>query len=61
MEVADQGRRAARVAHALLDLGHGRCRLRQIDGDAHELRSRFGQLDALSCRGHRVGGVGHRH
>ena len=47
VEVADERRRAAGVEHALLDLGHGRRRLGQVDGDAHHLRAGLGQLDAL--------------
>ena len=61
VEVADERRGAAGVEHPLLDFGHRRRRLRQVDGDAHHLRSGLSQLDALLRRRRRVGGVGHRH
>ena len=49
------------VEHALLDLGNRGRRLGQVHGDAHHLRSGFGQLDALLRRRSRIGRVGHRH
>ena len=61
VEVADERRVASGVDHPLLDLGHRRGRLRQVDGDAHHFRSGFGQLDTLNGRRARVGGVRHRH
>ena len=51
----------ARVEHPLLDFGHGRGRFRHVHGDAHHLRARFGQLDALLRRGRGIRGVGHGH
>ena len=61
VKVADERGVAAGIEHALLDLGHGSSRFRQVHRDAHELGSRFGQLDALLCRGLGISGVGHRH
>ena len=61
VEVADERRGAAGVEHALLDLGDGRRRLGEVDGDAHQLGARLGQLDALPCRGGRIRRVGHGH
>jgi hypothetical protein len=61
VEVADQRRGDARVAHALLDLGDGGRSFRHVDRDADHLRSGLGELDALTRRRRRVGRVGHRH
>ena len=62
VEVADERRGAAGVEHPLLDLGDGRGGFGQVDGDAHHLRSRLGQLDALPRGAGGVGrvGAGHR-
>ena len=51
----------AGVEHALLDLGHRRRGLGQVDGDAHHLGAGLGQLDALLRRRLRIRGVRHRH
>ena len=61
VEVADERRGAAGVEHALLDFRHRRRRLGNVDRDAHHLRSRFGELDALRRRRARVRRIGHRH
>ena len=61
VEVADERRRAAGVEHPLLDLGDRGRRFRQVDRDAHHLRSGLGQLDALLRRRRGVGRIGHRH
>ena len=61
VEVADQRGSAAGVEHPLLDFGDGGGRFRQVHRDAHHLRSRFGQLDALLRGRRRIGGVRHRH
>ena len=61
VKVADQRRGHAGVEHPLLDLGHGRRRFRQVDGDPHHLGARLGQLDALPRRSGRVRRVRHRH
>ena len=61
VEIADEGRRAARIEHALLDVGHGGRCFGYVDGDADELRPGFGQLDALARGRRRVSGIGHRH
>ena len=62
VEVADERRGDARVEHALLDGGHRGRRLGQVDRDAHELRARLRELDALPRGRVDVGrvGVGHR-
>ncbi len=61
VEIADQRRRATGVEHALLDLGHSRRRLGDVDGDPHHLRAGFRELDALCRRRARVRRIGHRH
>ena len=61
VEVADERRGAAGVEHPLLDLGDRGRRFRQVHRDAHQLRSSFGQLDALLRRRRRVGRIRHRH
>ena len=61
VEIADERRRAAGVEHALLDLGNGGRRLRKIDGDAHHLRPRLRELDALARGRLRIRRIGHRH
>ena len=61
VKVADQRRRAAGVEHAALDLGHRRRGFGQVDGDAHHLRARLPQLDALLRRRRRIRRVGHGH
>ena len=61
VEVADERRRAARVEHALLDFGDRGCGLGQVDGDAHHLRPRLRQLDALCGRRLRIRRIRHRH
>jgi hypothetical protein len=61
MKVADQRCRATGVEHATLDLGNCRRGFGQIHGDAHHLRARLPQLDALLRRGCRIRRVRHRH
>ena len=61
VEVADEGGRHARVEHSLLDFRDRCCRLGKVDGDAHHLGARLGQLDALRGRRRCVGGVRHGH
>ena len=61
VEVADQRRGAAGIEHALLDLGHRRGRFGKVHGDAHHLRPRLPQLDALLRGPLRIRRVGHRH
>ena len=61
VEVADEGGRHARVEHPLFDFRDRCCRLGKVDGDAHHLGARLGQLDALRGRRRWVGGVGHGH
>src|SRR5262249_31274357 len=61
VEGADEGRRHARVQHALLDFGNRRGRLGHVHGHPDHLGSRFHELDALLCGGRRIRRVGHRH
>ena len=61
VEVADERRRHPGIEHALLDLGNRGGGFRHVDGDAHHLGSRLGELDALLRGPARIGGVGHRH
>ena len=62
VEVADERRVDAGVAHALADLGHGRGRLRDVHRDAHHLGARFRERDALRGGARGIGrvGAGHR-
>src|SRR5439155_6527535 len=62
VEVPDDGRRDALIAHAPHDLGHRLGRLRRVDGDADELGSRLGERRGLVGGRFGIGGVrvGHR-
>ena len=62
VEVADEGRFDARGEHPPLDLGNGLRGLGDVDRDAHHLRARPRELDALAGRRGDVGRVrvGHR-
>ena len=61
VEVADERGGHAGVEHPLLDFRDGCRRFGQVDRDAHHLRARLGQLDALRGRRRCVGGVRHGH
>ena len=61
VEVADERRGDAGIEHALLDCGHRGRRFGQVHRDAHELRARLRQLDALPRGRLDVGRVGVRH
>ena len=61
MEVADERGTDAGIEHALLDLGYGGRRFRQVDGHADHLRAGLGELDALARGAGGIGRVSHRH
>ena len=62
VKIADERRRHAGVQHALFDRRHRGGGFRKVHRDAHELRARLHQLDALPRGRLHVGrvGVGHR-
>jgi hypothetical protein len=61
VKVADERHGAAGVEQPLSDFGDRLRGLRSIHRDPYEFGSRFGEFLALTRRGRRIGGVGHRH
>ena len=61
VEVPDQRRRAPGVEETLLDFWDGRCGIRLVHSDSHQLGAGVDELEALRCRGGRVRSVGQRH
>ena len=61
MEIADDGRVAARIEQALLDFRHRGGRFRNVYGDADEFRARLREFQALLRGGGDVRGVGVGH